>query len=178
MASAAILSPEQVKVLRAEGLDDSKKMSERTRGRIFSRMAELGVVWKAQAASHKRIDRTNILRATLWAMALAVRSLPIDPDVIVVDGTIYITDIPKGKQIVMPKADAKVPAVMAASVVAKVLRDRVMKNMGGIYPEYGFAEHKGYPTKGHRLTLDALGPSPIHRLSFGGYNKTAPWGGG
>ena len=139
-------------------------MSERTRGKIFSRMAELGVVWKARAASHKRIDGTNILRATLWAMALAVKSLPIEPDVIVVDGTIYITDIPKEKQLVIPKADAKVPAVMAASVVAKVLRDRVMKNMGRIYPEYGFAEHKGYPTKGHRLTLDALGPSPIHRL--------------
>ena len=153
-------------------------MSERTRGKIFSRMAELGVVWKAQAASHKRIDGTNILRATLWAMALAVKSLPIEPDVIVVDGTIYITDIPKEKQLVIPKADAKVPAVMAASVVAKVLRDRVMKNMGRIYPEYGFAEHKGYPTKGHRLTLDALGPSPIHRLSFGGYNKTNTWEGG
>ncbi|MDR3322376.1 MAG: ribonuclease HII, partial [Synergistaceae bacterium] len=118
-------------------------------------------------------DRTNILCATLWAMARAVRALPVAPELIVVDGTIYIPEIERQRQIAMPKADAKVPAVMAASVVAKVLRDRVMRSLGELYPDYGFAGHKGYPTKAHRLVCDAIGPSPVHRLSFGGYVKTA-----
>jgi ribonuclease HII len=174
MTAAAILTPPQFRVLLSEGLDDSKKLSERARERLFSRMAELGVIWRAQAASHVRIDRMNILRATLWAMALAVNALPVGPEIIVVDGTCYIPDVPRGRQIAIPKADAKVPAVMAASVVAKVLRDRVMKSLGKLYPEYGFAGHKGYPTKAHRLATDMLGPSPVHRLSFGGYNKTSP----
>jgi ribonuclease HII len=178
LSAAAILTPPQFRVLLAEGLGDSKKLSERTRERIFSRMNELGVVWRAQAASHERIDRTNILRATLWAMALAVASLPVEPEVIVVDGTICIPHISRDRQIAMPKADAKVPAVMAASIVAKVLRDRVMRSLARLYPDYGFSSHKGYPTKAHRLILDVLGPSPVHRLSFGGYNKgtkDAPW---
>ncbi|MDR1943529.1 MAG: ribonuclease HII [Synergistaceae bacterium] len=173
LAAAAILSLPQITVLMAEGLDDSKKLSERERERLFSRMSELGVVWRAQAATHVRIDRTDILRATLWAMARAVRSLPVEPEVVIVDGTVCIPDvnIAREKQIAMPKADAKVPAVMAASVVAKTLRDRVMKNLGKLYPDYNFAGHKGYPTRAHRLALDVLGPSPVHRMSFGGYNK-------
>jgi ribonuclease HII len=171
VAAAAILTPSQFRVLLSEGLGDSKKLSAITRERLFARMAELGVVWRAQAASHVRIDRMNILRATLWAMSRAVRSLPQTPDVIVVDGTNRIPDISINVQIALPKADSKAPAVMAASVVAKVLRDRVMRSLDRLYPEYGFAGHKGYPTKAHRLTTDMLGPSPIHRLSFGGYKK-------
>jgi ribonuclease HII len=171
VAAAAILTPPQFHVLIEEGLDDSKKLSESARERLFSRMAELGVIWTAQAASHIRIDRMNILRATLWAMSRAVSALPQKPGVIVVDGTNLIPDIPAGIQIAMPKADAKVPAVMAASVAAKVLRDRVMRSLDRIYPEWGFAKHKGYPTGAHRLAADQFGPSPVHRLSFGGYKK-------
>jgi ribonuclease HII len=171
VAAAAILTPPQFRVLLAEGLDDSKKLSETVRERLFCRMAELGVVWRAQAASHVRIDSTNILRATLWAMCRAVMSLPQRPGIIVVDGNSLIPDISAELQIPMPKADSKVPAVMAASVVAKVLRDRVMRRLDRLYPEWGFAGHKGYPTKAHRLAADLFGPSPVHRLSFGGYKK-------
>ncbi|MDR3254640.1 MAG: ribonuclease HII [Synergistaceae bacterium] len=176
VTAAVILTPPQFRLLLSEGLNDSKKLNERARERIFARMEELGVIWRARAASHKRIDKTNILRATLWAMARAVLSLPVAPEIIVVDGTIYIPELERERQIAIPKADAKVPAVMAASVVAKVLRDRAMRSLGKLYPDYGFAGHKGYPTKAHRLACDALGPSPVHRLSFEGYNKTARGG--
>ncbi|GHV29191.1 ribonuclease HII [Synergistales bacterium] len=172
MAAAAILTPPQFRALLKEGLNDSKKLNERTRERLFARMNELGVVWRAQGASHRRIDSTNILRATLWAMSKSIAALPLKPELIVVDGSVYIPDIDKSTQRVIPKADGKIPSVMAASVIAKTLRDRIMRTLDTLYPGYGFASHKGYPTKEHRRALDTLGASPIHRLSFGGYSKT------
>ena len=177
VAAAAILTAPQIRVLLAEGLGDSKKLSERARERIFARIRELGVLWSAQAASHRRIDHMNILRATLWAMRRALLKLEKighRPDLVVVDGTIHIPDYPIERQKTLPKADDIVPAVMAASVVAKVLRDRAMCALHERYPDYGFKGHKGYPTKSHRMALDMLGPCPVHRLSFGGYNKGKP----
>jgi ribonuclease HII len=175
MTAAVILTPAQFHVLLSEGLADSKKLSERARERLFARMSELGVVWAAQAASHRRIDGTNILASTLWAMRRALLSLTAVPDLVVVDGVIAIPDVSL-RQITLPKADSKVPAVMAASVAAKVLRDRAMRSLHRLYPDYGFDRHKGYPTAAHRAVLDMLGPSPVHRLSFGGYSKTARGG--
>lgn len=174
VAAAVVLDRPQMSVLRFEGLDDSKKVSPKKRERIFERMGELGVVWAAQAADHRMIDATDILRATLWAMRRALAKLEargMVPDLAVVDGTVHIPDFPMERQRALPKADAKVPAVMAASIVAKVLRDRAMVSFDRAWPGYGFAAHKGYPTAAHRAAVDMLGPSPVHRLSFGGYNK-------
>ena len=174
VAAAVILLPHQANVLLSEGLNDSKKLTAKARERLFARIMELGVECSAKAASHRMIDRVNILRATLWAMKHAVLSLPTVPDLVVVDGTFCIPGLPGYNQRAIPKADAIEPAVMAASVIAKVLRDRAMDKLHEEYPEYGFDAHKGYPTKKHREILDMIGPSPVHRLSFKGYNKEKP----
>ena len=168
VAAVAVLTPPQFRVLLSEGLNDSKKLSASRRERIFARMAELGVVWSAQAATNVRIDNTDILAATLWAMGRAVRRIGLSFDLVVVDGNSYIPDIPRSLQRAIPKADARVPSVMAASVIAKVLRDRAMLALHRLFPEYGFDKHKGYPTAFHRRMVDMLGPSRVHRLSFAG----------
>lgn len=172
LAAATVLDPPQFRVLLGMGLADSKRLTEHKRERLFRAMNELGVIWAAQAATHERIDQTNILAASLWAMSRAVEKLEarVGPaDLIVVDGNIKIPGIASQRQKAIPRADGLVPAVMAASVIAKVIRDRVMKTYDLLYPDYGFAKHKGYPTTAHRAAVDMLGPSPIHRLSFGGY---------
>ena len=171
VAAAVVLTPPQFRVLLSEGLNDSKKLSARGRERIFSRIGELGVAWGAQAASNSRIDSMNILNATLWAMARAVGRIGVRPDLIVVDGNSYIPGVSRERQRAIPRADGKIPAVMAASVVAKVLRDRVMTSLHRIFPDYGFASHKGYPTAAHRLAVEMLGSSPVHRRSFGSAKK-------
>jgi ribonuclease HII len=168
VAAAAVLTPPQFRVLLSEGLNDSKKLSAAQRERLFARMKELGVVWAAQAATNVRIDNTDILAATLWAMGRAVRRIGSPLDLVVVDGNSYIPDISRALQRALPKADARVPSVMAASVIAKVLRDRVMLALHRSFPEYGFDRHKGYPTVFHRRMVDMLGPSRVHRLSFAG----------
>jgi ribonuclease HII len=171
VAAAVVLSPFHFRVLLSEGLKDSKKLSASARERLFARMKELGVVWAAQAASNVRIDHTNILKATLWAMERAVARLAVRPNLIVVDGNSYIPGIPGERQRAIPKADGLVPSVMAASVTAKVLRDAVMLALHRQFPDYGFASHKGYPTASHRYMLDTLGPSSVHRRTFGGQYK-------
>ena len=165
VAAAVILTRPQARVLIAEGLQDSKKLKESSRERLFHRMGELGICWRAQAASHERIDRMNILRASLWAMRQAVAALPIQPDLLIVDGTVRIDGMDITQK-TLPKADDLVPCVAAASIIAKVLRDRVMVQMDRLFPSYGFSKHKGYPTKQHKEALLMMGPSPIHRRSF------------
>lgn len=169
VAAAVFLTQEQEKSLLALGLRDSKKLTARGRERIWEAMAELGVLWRAQAASVARIDRENISRASLWAMGrsvLRLRSLLWgEPHCVVVDGLLAIPGLPL-RQWLLTSADALVPVVSAASVVAKVLRDRAMTALGALYPNYGFARNKGYPTAEHRETVARLGPSPIHRRSF------------
>lgn len=165
LAAAVILTRPQARVLIAEGLRDSKKLKEVDRERLFLRMGELGVCWRAQAASCKRIDRMNILRASLWAMNRAVSALPTRPDLLIVDGNARVDGLEIAQK-TLPRADDIVPAVAAASVIAKVLRDRVMLRMDRFFPLYGFAKHKGYPTKQHREALVLMGPSAIHRRSF------------
>ncbi|MFP4481724.1 MAG: ribonuclease HII [Thermovirgaceae bacterium] len=165
VAAAVVLSRRERERLVAMGLRDSKKITARRRERIFAVMLEMGVSWRAQAASAGRIDRDNILRAALWAMGKTVAALPVRPDLVIVDGN---TPFPcEGLcQKTLNGADGIVPAVEAASVVAKVLRDRAMIVLAKRYPEYGFERNKGYPSKEHRQILRKIGPCPLHRRTF------------
>ena len=165
VAAAAVLTPAQEEELLSLGLTDSKKLSAAKRELLFSRMISLGVVRAVQSASPGRIDRMNILQASLWAMARSVKKLPPCYDTVVADGTFYVPGL-SCRSLALPKADSLVAAAAAASVIAKVLRDRIMDVLDGVYPGYGFAKHKGYPTAAHRAALEKLGPSPVHRRSF------------
>ena len=165
VGSAVILTEEQKDHLLFSGLKDSKKLSEKIREKIFSIINEIGVIWRARSASHSRVDNMNILQASLWVMKESILALPCEIDHVIVDGNRLIPGL-SIKQYPIVKADGLIPEVMAASVIAKVLRDRIMRNLDLIYPEYGFAKHKGYPTKEHRKAIAEYGVTPIHRLSF------------
>ena len=165
VAAAVVLLPSQRRELALLGLRDSKCLSPRRREMLFDAMGALGVIWRAQAASPARIDRDNILQASLWAMGKAVRALPVCPDLVVVDGLVRVPELAIPQR-PLPRGDDLVPCVAAASVVAKVLRDRIMERLDRLFPAYGFAGHKGYPTVAHREALATHGPSPVHRRSF------------
>ncbi|MCR4819421.1 MAG: ribonuclease HII [Fretibacterium sp.] len=169
VAAAVWLTPEQERALLTLGLRDSKRMTLRAREAVFQAMNDQGVLWRAQAGSVTRIERDNILRASLWAMGRSVTRLaellPSKPVCVVVDGTMAISGLDI-KQWTLVSADALLPSVSAASVVAKVLRDRLMTSLDTLYPGYGLARNKGYPTTAHREAVRRLGLSPIHRQSF------------
>ncbi len=165
VAAAAVLTRSQREVLLDLGLRDSKKLGEARRESLFAAMKALGVLWRAQAASVGRIEEENILQASLWAMRCSVVALGVEADRVIVDGNRLIPGLPF-EQRALPGADDIVPAVAAASVIAKVLRDRVMTALDRLYPQWEFSRHKGYGTKAHREALRCFGPSPIHRLSF------------
>lgn len=167
MGAAVCLSRDQEAALLALGLRDSKRMTPRGRERVFRAMRELGVFWRAQPGGVGRIERDNILQAALWAMgrsALRLAALlPAAPYVVVDGPTRLLLDLPQWPLV---GADALLPVVSAASVVAKVLRDRLMTLLDRRYPGYDLARHKGYPTAAHREKIRLLGLSPIHRPSF------------
>lgn len=147
-----------------EGLNDSKKLSEKKRDALFEQITQNALAWGFGTASPEEIDRINILNASMLAMKRAVESLGITPEFLLVDG-----NVARGfDQPAVPviKGDAKSPSIAAASIIAKVLRDRECLNMDEAYPEYGFAAHKGYPTKAHFAAIEQHGVSPIHRKSF------------
>lgn len=165
VAAAVVLTRPQREILLDLGLRDSKKLSEARREALFLSMKRLGVLWRAQAASPERIERMNILQASLWAMKRSVLALAVEADRVIVDGNRLIPGLPFDQR-ALPGADDIVPAVAAASVVAKVLRDRAMTALDRLYPQWGFARHKGYGTASHREALRRLGLCPIHRPSF------------
>ena len=176
VAGAVILPPD----FPVEILNDSKKLSEKKRlqaEEIIKRQA----MWGIGIVDHKKIDEINILQASLLAMKLAYEdlqkrfkatgslnemgSLSLSKGLTgITDGT-FCPDVPFECRC-EPKADAKYPCVMAASIIAKVCRDRIMLEYDKKYPEYGYAGHKGYPTPAHKKICRQLGPSPIQRLSF------------
>ncbi len=166
VAAAVVLSSDQSRRLSEMGLRDSKKMTALRREKVFVAMTDMNVTWAAQAASVARIDGTDILKATLWAMRRAVERLPGALfDGVIVDGDREIPGLSVPQQ-VFPGGDDLYPQISAASVVAKVLRDRAMIALDGVFPGYGFASHKGYGTKAHREAMERLGLSPVHRKSF------------
>lgn len=164
-AAAVYLTDGQIQNLTALGLRDSKKLTERKREKLFVAMLEQGVAFGLGWAKPAVIDRLNILNATFYAMRTAVRRLGISPDGLVVDGNRLIPELDCFQQAVVG-GDDLYPQISAASVIAKVLRDRLMVALDRHYPGYGFREHKGYGTASHRSAILRLGPCALHRRSF------------
>ncbi|MBV1930711.1 MAG: ribonuclease HII [Porticoccaceae bacterium] len=147
-----------------DGLADSKKLSASRREKIFPEIISSASCYSLGRASVAEIDELNILQATLLAMSRAVDGLSIKPEFVVVDGNRCPDWVWPSQAIV--KGDTKVPAISAASIVAKVSRDKEMQVLDQVYPGYGFAAHKGYGTRQHLMALKHLGPCPEHRRSF------------
>lgn len=160
VTAAVILDPENP----IEGLDDSKKLTEKKRELLFDEIQKKAKSWCVARASVAEIDRLNILQASLLAMARAVQGLHIQPEHVLVDGN----KLPKWNYSAeaVVQGDARVAAISAASILAKVTRDREMIQFDQQYPGYGFADNKGYPTKVHMKALERLGATPLHRASF------------
>jgi ribonuclease HII len=152
-------------------VDDSKRLSARQREAAYVAVRAAALAWKATAVSAEAIDRMNILRATLAGMRRVVERMQPPPDFVLVDGN-QEPAVPCGCRAVV-RGDGASVSIAAASIVAKVVRDRIMAVYGRRYPEWGFAQHKGYPTAAHRELLRRLGPSPIHRRSFRGQQEAA-----
>lgn len=163
VAAACILAPDAI----IPGLDDSKKLTEKKREALYSIITEQALYWGIGEASPAEIDEYNILNASLLAMRRAIEAMGIVPDHLLIDGnqtrgfTLPCTAVVHG--------DAISQSIAAASVLAKVTRDRMCEDMGKEYPAYGFAGHKGYPTKAHKLAVYRHGPAPCHRRSFLGF---------
>lgn len=160
VTAAVILDPRRPIL----GLNDSKKLTEAKRELLYEEICEKALAWCIARAEVDEIDRLNILHATMLAMKRAVEGLSITPRLALIDGN-------RCPQLNVPSApvvqgDAKVPAIAAASILAKVSRDREMSAFELIYPGYGIGGHKGYPTPVHLEALARLGPTPIHRRSF------------
>jgi len=160
VAGAAIL-PKDCTILY---LNDSKKLSEKRREELFLEIKEKAVAWNVGMASPERIDEINILQATYEAMRSAVAGLSLVPEILLNDAvTIPGISI---RQVPIIKGDAKSVSIAAASILAKVTRDHMMIEYDKLYPEYGFAKHKGYGTAAHIAALKEFGATPIHRKTF------------
>jgi ribonuclease HII len=159
--AAAVILPEGLEDL---GLNDSKKRAEKKRDVLFDLIKEKAVAWCVASADENEIDRLNILNATYLAMKRAVDGLSVRPDLALIDGNRKPnTGV---EEITIVKGDAKSISIAAASILAKVSRDRYMLELDRQYPEYLFRQHKGYPTALHYEKIKEHGISPVHRLSF------------
>ena len=160
--AAAVILPEDYEI---EGLNDSKKLSEKKREKLFDEIIEHALAYSIQSIDHKTIDEINILEATMLGMKNAVNGLSIKPEAVYIDGNRIPKDMDIPTEFVI-KGDATSASIAAASILAKVSRDRFMLEMDKKYPEYAFAKHKGYGTKLHYEKIREFGPSEIHRLTF------------
>lgn len=159
-AAAVILGPDSI----ASQVRDSKQLSARRRERLYGEIQERGIATAIAWAEVHEIDEWNILQATMLAMQRAVQGLSIVPEHVLIDGN-RCPDLPMAVSAVIG-GDRNVPAISAASILAKVARDRYMLELDERHPEYGFAKHKGYPTEDHLNALRKFGPCPEHRRSF------------
>ncbi len=161
VVAGAVVLPKDCRILY---INDSKQLSENKREELYEIIKEQAVAWAVGYASPERIDEINILQATYEAMRQAVGALSPRPDILLNDAvTIPLLDI---QQIPIIKGDAKSISIGAASIMAKVTRDRLMMEYDKVYPEYGFVGNKGYGSSGHMEALRKYGPTPIHRKSF------------
>ena len=161
VVAAAVILPCDFPI---EGLNDSKKLSEKKREQLYTLITENAIAYGIAEASPAEIDEINILNASMLAMRRAVEKLTVPADFALIDGNCSRGfDIPTETII---KGDAKSASIAAASILAKVTRDRLCAEQDKLYPEYGIAKHKGYPTKEHMEAVRKYGPSPIHRITF------------
>ena len=160
VAAAVILDPAK----KIDGLADSKKLSERQREALYTEICASATSWAVARASVAEIDSLNILQASLLAMRRAVEQLHVQPEHVLVDGN-KLPRWPYSSAAII-QGDNKIKAISAASIIAKVTRDREMVQLDKDYPGYGFAGHKGYGTREHLAALQKLGATPIHRRSF------------
>ena len=159
--AAAVILPEEYDL---PYLTDSKKLSEKRREVLFDQVKEQAVAWAIASVDEKEIDATNILKARLKAMDLAIHMLDVKPDFALIDGNRNAGITIPNRTVI--KGDSLSASISAASILAKVARDRYMMEMAAKYPEYKFEQHKGYGTKLHYEMLREYGPCPIHRLTF------------
>lgn len=161
VVAGAVILPMDCEILY---LNDSKKLSAARREELYEEIQEKALASAIGIVSNERIDEINILQATYEAMRQAVGKLELSPDLLLVDA-VHIPELPQ-KQVGIVKGDAKSVSIAAASIIAKVSRDRMMLQLDQIYPEYGFAQHKGYGSQAHIAAIREYGPCPIHRQTF------------
>lgn len=159
---AAVIMPKNSMI---EGVNDSKKVSEKKRESLYEIITNEAIAYGVGIIDQKEIDRINILNATKEGLTMAVKELSIRPNLILVDALKNIdTDGIEYRSII--KGDAKCYSIAAASIIAKVTRDRIMRQWDEVYPQYGFSKHKGYGTAAHIAAIEEYGLCPLHRLSF------------
>lgn len=161
VVSAAVILPDKY---YPEGLDDSKKLTPKTRDRLFAQIVDESVAWAVGTSDSREIDDMNILNATILSMERALNALYLKPDFLLIDA-LKLKNVDIGQNPII-KGDALSLSIAAASVLAKVTRDRLMSIYDGRYPGYGFTKHKGYGTAEHYKRINELGLCPIHRKSF------------
>ena len=161
VVAAAVILPQG---LYLEGLNDSKKLTEKKREKLYDLICESAVAFAIAEGSVEEINQTNILETTLSAMRKAIAALPIQPQFALIDGNI-LRDFPLPAKTIV-HGDAISPSIAAASILAKVTRDRLCVELDRQYPQYGILHHKGYGTKEHMNALRTYGPAPIHRTKF------------
>jgi ribonuclease HII len=166
VVSAAVIIPISSQI---PGISDSKKLSPQKRNYLYEKIYDSAVSVGIGIVDPFEIDRINILQAALLSMAMAVENLAPQPDCLLIDGTFLISSTLPQKAI--PKGDALSASIAAASIVAKVTRDRLMERYQEDYPQFEFSKHKGYPTKAHKQAIKKFGCCPIHRRTFKGVKE-------